>query len=45
MRLIDDNGERHFLDNRWLWFRKSGAAICALMSTRPADCARFDWQR
>jgi|SRR5215470_7009071 len=24
----------HFLDNRWLWPRKAGAAICALMSTR-----------
>jgi hypothetical protein len=29
MRLIDDSGERSFLDNQ------SGAAICALMSTRP----------
>src|SRR5262245_48471644 len=34
MRLIDDNGEMRFLDNRWLWPR-SGAAICALMSTWP----------
>src|SRR5215510_2372846 len=25
----------HFLDNRWLRPRKAGAAICALMSTRP----------
>jgi hypothetical protein len=23
MRLIDDNGECHFLDNRWLWPRKA----------------------
>jgi hypothetical protein len=35
MRLIDDSGECDFLDNRWLWPRKAGAAICALMSTRP----------
>jgi hypothetical protein len=34
MRLIDENREMRFLDNRWLWPR-SGAAICALMSTRP----------
>src|SRR5215831_3659901 len=34
MRLIDDNGECHFLDNRWLWPRKAGAAIRALMRTR-----------
>jgi len=34
MRLIDANCEMRFLDNRWLWPR-SGAAICALMSTRP----------
>src|SRR5215469_17017504 len=30
MGLIDDNGECHFLDNRWLWPRKAGAAIRAL---------------
>jgi hypothetical protein len=29
MRLIDDNGERNF------WTTDGGAAICALMSTRP----------
>src|SRR5262245_32066466 len=29
--------ECDFLDNRWLWPRKAGAAICALMSTRPID--------
>src|SRR5262249_58677976 len=34
MRLIDDNGEMRFLDNRWVWPRKAGTAICALMSTR-----------
>ena len=38
MRLIDDNGEMRFLDNRWLWPRKAGAAICALMSCNgPGD--------
>jgi hypothetical protein len=35
IRLIDDNGEMNFLDTRWLWPRKAGAAICVLMSTRP----------
>src|SRR5262249_49384670 len=35
MRLIDDNGQMRFLDNRWLWPRKAGAAICAL--SRPTS--------
>src|SRR5215510_2197482 len=34
-RLIDDNGQMRFLDNRWLWPRKAGAAICAL--SRPTS--------
>jgi hypothetical protein len=32
MRLIDDGSECNLLNNPWLWPRKSGAAICALMS-------------
>jgi hypothetical protein len=35
MCLIDDRSECNFLDNRWLWLRKAGAAICAVMSARP----------
>src|SRR5262249_41553357 len=34
MSLIDDSGEFNFLDNRWLWPRKAGAAICARLHAR-----------
>src|SRR5262245_6240696 len=33
-RLIDDNGEMRFLDNRWLWPRKAGASICTIINRR-----------
>jgi len=31
--------ECDFLDNRWLWPRKAGATICAIMSDRPTPVA------
>src|SRR5262245_38920048 len=42
MRLIDDNGEMRFLDNRWLWPRKAGAATCALMNCRVEIASRLE---
>src|SRR5262245_34517521 len=39
MRSSTIGSECDFLDNRWLWPSKAGAAICAIMSDRPTPAA------
>src|SRR5262249_47859439 len=39
MRSSTIGSECDFLDNRWLWPRKAGATICAIMSDRPTPAA------
>src|SRR5262249_49648958 len=39
MRPSTMGSECDFLDNRWLWPRKAGATICAIMSDRPTPAA------